>query len=83
MRFMMRFHLSRDDRDAIVARVPAEQARVQELTTEGLVETLYLAADRSGGWIVMHGESEDAVRAAIATLPLAPYMQVELAALAS
>lgn len=42
--------------------VPDEQARVKELREQGVVEELFLAADRSRGWFVMRGESEEAIR---------------------
>ena len=50
--------------------VPDEQARVKELREQGIVEELFLAADRSRGWFVMQGDSEDAIREATASLPL-------------
>jgi muconolactone delta-isomerase len=62
----------------IAARVPAEQARIKELSEQGVVDSLYLAADRSRVWIVLQGKSQAEVEQALASLPLHPYMNVEL-----
>jgi muconolactone delta-isomerase len=77
MRFMVSFAyrdgVSGED---IQALVPEEQARVKALREEGVVEELYLAADRSRGWFVMQGESEEAVEQATASLPLSRFWDV-------
>jgi muconolactone delta-isomerase len=77
MRSMIHFTFIRGQREAIAALVPAEQARVKTLTEQGLMETGYLAADGSGGWMVLQGESEEQIRQTMATLPLHPYMELE------
>src|SRR5579864_526395 len=64
--------------DAIAAHVPAEQAHVKALIEQGVVETGYLAADRSGGWMVLRGESQDHVRQTMSLLPLYPFMELKL-----
>jgi hypothetical protein len=56
--------------------VPDEQARVEELREQGVVEELFLAADRSRGWFVMRGESEEAVLEATASLLLSKFWEV-------
>lgn len=56
--------------------VPDERARVGELREQGVVEELFLAADRSRGWFVMRGESEDDVWEATASLPLFRFWEV-------
>ncbi|CAA9455349.1 MAG: hypothetical protein AVDCRST_MAG01-01-5119 [uncultured Rubrobacteraceae bacterium] len=77
MRFMVSF-VYRDGTtgEDIQPLVPDEQARVKELREQGIVEELFLAADRSRGWFVMQGESEDAVREATASLPLSRLWEV-------
>jgi len=77
MRFMVSF-VYRDgvSGEDIQALVPEEQARVKALREEGVVEELYLAADRSRGWFVMQGESEEAIERATASLPLSGFWNV-------
>jgi hypothetical protein len=77
MQWMVRFTFVEGQQEAIAARVPAEQAHVRTLIEQGLMETGYLTADRSGGWMVLRGESEDQVRQTMATLPLYPYFKLE------
>jgi muconolactone delta-isomerase len=63
---------------AIAERMPAEQAHVGELLGRGVFEQLYVAADRSGVWVVAEGESQDDVQRTMSTLPLYPYMQLQI-----
>lgn len=58
------------------ALLQAETARVEELTAEGVVRALHLAADRSAGWLVVRAETPDAVGGVLASLPLSPHMAV-------
>jgi hypothetical protein len=63
----MRFMVSFVYRDGITGEdiqplVPDEQARIKELRERGVVEELFLAADRSRGWFVMRGGSEEELR---------------------
>jgi muconolactone delta-isomerase len=62
----------------IQALIPQEQAHIKALMERGIVEALYISADRSHVWIVMQGESEEQVRQALQSLPLYPYMQPEI-----
>ena len=78
---MVRF-THRDPGSAEVASlIPAERERVRELHEQGTLEALYLAADRSGGWIAMHGPSIEWIEDALASLPLHPHLDFELTAL--
>jgi muconolactone delta-isomerase len=81
MRCMVTFRFAHGQQEAIAARVPAEQAHVKALIEQGLMETGYLAADRSVGWMVLKGESQDHVLRTLTGLPLYPYMALELAPL--
>jgi muconolactone delta-isomerase len=61
--------------------VPAEQVRVRELQHQGVLESLYVpdgAGAPSQVWAVFIGDSPADVRRALESLPLYPYMQVEL-----
>ena len=66
--------------------LPSEQARVRELQQQGVVDALYVP-DGSGAptsvWVILNGDSRDAVENTIETLPLYPYMHVDLTPLRS
>jgi muconolactone delta-isomerase len=64
--------------EEIQALIPQEQAQIKALMERGIVETLYLSADRSHVWIVMLGESEERILQALQSLPLYHYMQPEI-----
>jgi muconolactone delta-isomerase len=81
MRYMVRF-TTRDPGSAeVLSLIPAERERVRELREEGTLEALYLATDRSGGWLVMRGASLEWIEDALASLPLHPYLDLELTAI--
>jgi muconolactone D-isomerase len=63
---------------AIAERMPAEQAHVRELLQRGAFEQLYVAADRAGVWVVAEAESGDDVQRTMSTLPLYPYMRLQI-----
>lgn len=58
--------------------LPAEQARVAELFSEGVLERLDLAQDRSTVFLTFKAEHEAQARAALASLPLSVYWTVEM-----
>ncbi len=65
----------------VQAVIPAEQARVKELTEQGLIAAVYVAADQSGAWIVWNVDSQAAVEETHNTLPLHPYLNTEITVL--
>jgi len=71
-------HGQQEERAALL---PAEQAHVRELTAQGVIEAIHVGADRSCVWLVTRGESRDRILEVLATLPLYPYMALELAPL--
>jgi hypothetical protein len=50
---------------------PAEGARMAELVSSGLVESVWLKADWSGAELVVTSDDEDAARAVVDRLPIA------------
>ena len=60
------------------ALMPAEIAKVKELTEQGLIEAVYVAADIASAWIVWNVDSEAALEEAHNTLPVHPYMNSEI-----
>lgn len=50
--------------------IPDEMRRVNELQAAGVIELIYLKADRSGAVIVLETESGEEAERQLATLPL-------------
>ncbi len=67
----------------IASLVPAERARVAELREAGILESLYLANDSTKAWLIMQGESREAVTEATNSLPLHKFANVEIVQLIS
>src|SRR3954470_13496029 len=59
-----------------------EHDRIEELHKQGRVETDSLGADYMRGWVIMRGDSPDAIAQAFTTLPMYPYMKIEILPLA-
>ena len=78
MEFMVSASFRPEDQQEIAARMPQEQLRIRALSEQGIVEALYISADRLRVWIVMRGESQDQVQKALESLPLHPYMDVAI-----
>jgi muconolactone delta-isomerase len=68
-------------RSEVEHTLPAEQVRVRELMQQGVLSALYVP-DGSGApdglWAIFNGDSRNAVQRVIESLPLYPYMQLEL-----
>ena len=69
------FQGSSEERGALI---PKEQTHIKALMEKGIVEALYVSADRPHVWIVMQGESEEQILQALQSLPLYPYMLPEI-----
>ena len=67
-----------------LTHLPAEQARVKELTDAGTLLALYVQADLSRAWLVLQGADEATLRQIVETLPLHDFVaQLDLAPLTS
>jgi muconolactone delta-isomerase len=78
MRFMASINIKfPSNPQEFTALAPAEKQRVGELMREGILEAGYPAVQQRRAWIVLKADSLEAARAAIATLPLYPYFEVE------
>lgn len=64
------------------ALLPAEQAHIKDLMEQGVMETGYLAADRSRAWMIVRGESREHIQQTMTAFPFYPFMELELAPLA-
>ena len=78
MEFMISARFRPRDQAEILARIPQEQARIKELREQGIEEALYISSNLSQVWIVMQGESQDQVQKSLESVPLYPYMEVEV-----
>ena len=81
MRFMVEITFIPQHQPEIAALVPQEQAHIKTLMEQGIVQAIYISADRSHVWVVMQGESQEHVQQELQSFPLYPYMNVELTAL--
>jgi muconolactone delta-isomerase len=75
--FMVHATFRPQDRQEILARVPQEREHIKLLREQGVVQALYIAADNSGVWLVVQGESQAAVQQHLEALPLYPYMTLQ------
>ena len=82
MRFLTKETFKAPPTAEVQALIPAEIAKVKELTEQGLVAAVYTAADLSGAWVVWNVDSQAVLEEAHSTLPLHPYMNTEITVLA-
>ena len=82
MRFLTRETFKAPPTEEVRALIPAEMAKVTELTEQGLIAAVYVAADQSGAWMVWNVDSQAALEEAHNTLPLHPYLNSEITVLA-
>jgi muconolactone delta-isomerase len=78
MRSLVTVAFVQGQQEAIAARLPAEQEHVSALLREGVIEAIYIAADRSRVWLVMPGDSPEQVRRTMTAFPLYPFMELEV-----
>ena len=81
MQFMASISLDTTRRSDVERTLPAEQARVRELQQQGVLTALFVPdgfGAPDGLWAVFKGESREAVQRVVESLPLYPYMQLEL-----
>ncbi|HEU4405127.1 MAG TPA: muconolactone Delta-isomerase family protein [Polyangiaceae bacterium] len=68
--------------EQIAAVLPDEHRRFGELSRDGVVAGLNLAVDRRRGWLVVRAQDAAAAEAAVKSLPLSRFWDVEIAELA-
>ncbi len=81
MRFLTKETFKAPPTAEVQALIPAEQAKVKELTEQGMIEAVYVAADLSGAWMVWNVDSQAVLEEAHNTLPLHPYLNSEITVL--
>ncbi|HEY1351980.1 MAG TPA: muconolactone Delta-isomerase family protein [Ktedonobacteraceae bacterium] len=78
MKYMVLVTFDHSNETAFNATVPAEQAHVQRLKEQGVIEGIYVSLDGAHGWTVLRGESQEQIKQTLRTFPLFPYMHTEL-----
>ena len=82
MRFLVEMSLKVPPTPEIMALMPDEMARGQELDSQGVREQLLLAADNSRAWQVIRADSREALDALVASFPMAPHSAIVVTPLA-
>ncbi len=82
MRFMLKATWKEEPNETVLALLPAEETRAQELAEQGIQEALYIPADNSGAWAVWSVSSEAEIQEVAQTLPLYEYLDFEVSLLA-
>jgi muconolactone delta-isomerase len=83
MRVMVTIHFDPQQFEAMSALIPKEQEHVRELMGKGVIEAIYISADRTEVWLVMKGESKEQLEQELTTFPLYPYMKLQFSPLRS
>ena len=86
MQFLASIRLDLTHRSVVERAIPAETARVRELMQSGQMHALYVP-EGSGApeslWGVFNANSREGVESVLQSLPLYPYMRIELTQLRS
>jgi muconolactone delta-isomerase len=78
MKWLVSVRFVQGQQEERAALLPAEMAHVRGLMAQGVIEAIHVRVDQSRVWLVMQGESQDHIQQALASLPLYPYMVLEL-----
>ena len=81
MRFLTKETFKAPPTAEVQALMPAEIAKVNELTEQGLLAAVYTAADLTSVWMVWKVDSQAALEETHNTLPLHLYMNNEITVL--
>ncbi len=82
MRFLTTETFKAPPTEEVRALIPAEIVKVKELTEQGLIAAVYMAADHSSVWVVWNVDSQAALEEAQNTLPLHQHVNSEITVLA-
>jgi muconolactone delta-isomerase len=77
MRLMITIHFDPQDFEAMSSLIPKEQEHVRALMSQGIIEAIYISADRTPVWLVMKGESKEEIEQELSAFPLYPYMKTQ------
>ena len=77
MRMMLVIQFDPQNLEAMSALIPKEQEHIRELMSKGIVEAIYVSADRTVVWLIMKGESKEQLEQELSAFPLYPYMKTQ------
>jgi muconolactone delta-isomerase len=86
MQFLATISLDLTRRSEVERVLPAETARVRELLQSGQMNALYIPEGTGAPaslWCVFSGDSPESVESILESLPLYPFMRIELTRLRS
>ncbi|RAK70291.1 hypothetical protein [Hymenobacter edaphi] len=61
--------------EEFVALIPRHRAFINSLIEENVILSYAISADRSRGWVTMHGATPEAVRGVVEQFPLYRFLQ--------
>lgn len=61
--------------EEFVALIPRHRAFINNLIEENIILSYAISADRSRGWVTMHGATSEAVRGVVEQFPLYHFLQ--------
>jgi muconolactone delta-isomerase len=77
--FVVTLRLPESFDEDFIALIPKHREFINRLLAEHVIEAYAISADRSRGWVTMHGDDAAAVRAIVAQFPLYDYLrQIEV-----
>ena len=82
MRFLTKGTFKAPPTAEVQALIPAEIAKVKELTEQGLIAAVYTSADFTTFWTAWNVDSQAALEETLKTLPLEPFTDLEITVLA-
>ena len=72
--FVVSLRLPDSFTEEFVALIPAHRAFINQLLSQKVVESYAISADRSRGWVTMHGDDTAAVLAIVEQFPLYDFL---------
>ncbi|WP_400190632.1 hypothetical protein [Hymenobacter sp. B81] len=77
--FVVSLRLPESFDEEFVSTIPRHRAFINSLIEENIVVAYAISADRSRGWVTMHGPDADTVRGVVEQFPLFRFLeQVEI-----
>ena len=75
MRMMITIHFDPQHLEAMSTLIPKEQEHIRALMSKGIVEAIYVSANRTTVWLILKGESKEQLEQELGTFALYPYMK--------
>jgi hypothetical protein len=72
--FVVSLRLPESFDEGFMTLIPRHREFINRLLAECVIEAYAISADRRRGWVTLHGDDADAVRAVVEQFPLYPYL---------